>query len=201
VLIYLMFWVVDETHICLRFVEKLGMPEPTIWPQQAYNRISTLRPALMEHEVRDNAASSFLDVCFIGKVTQEAVPLIVLPFVVLTLMIIARWSFFANWHWDPMILAMFGFDAAVCVCCAIMLRNAAVDAKERAIRQIGAAGAVARAGNATNWADALDSLKMLMKQNTDGAYKPWHQQPFVNAILVPFGGSGGLGLIEYFLSR
>lgn len=201
VLTYLMFWVVDETHICLRFVEKLGMPEPTIWPQQAYNRISTLRPALLEHQVRDNAASSFLDVCFIGKVTQEAVPLIVLPFVVLTLMIIARWNFFANWHWDPMILAIFGFDAAVCVCCAIMLRNAAVDAKERAIRQIGAASAVARAGEATHWADALDSLKALMKQNTDGAYKPWHQQPFVSAILVPFGGSGGLGLIEYLLSR
>lgn len=200
-LTYLMFWVVDETHICLRFVEKLGRREPTLWPLKAFDRIPKLRPVLGTDRIRDNAASSYLDVCFIGQLTGEAVPLIILPFVVLTLMIIARWNFFANWRWDPLVLMIFGFDAAICVCCAVKLRNAAVDAKERAVGQMAVAAAMARADGRTPRAEALEALKALMEKNMEGAYKPWHQQPFVSAMLLPFGGSGGLGLIEYFLSR
>jgi hypothetical protein len=200
-LIYLMFWVVDETNICLRFIKKLGRREPTIWPLGSYDRISSLRPSVTEDGVSDYAASSYLDVCFIGKLSHEAVPLIIMPFIVLTLMIIARWDFLANWRWETLILAIFGIDSAVCVCCAVRLRIHAVRAKERAIRQIATASAVARAAKETERADGLDSLRALMEGDVEGAYLPWHRQPFVSALLIPFGGSGGLGLIEYLLAR
>jgi hypothetical protein len=200
-LIYLMFWVVDETHICLRFIKKLGAPELTIWPPEVFDSIPSLRPAISSEGISNNEASSYIDVCFIGKLSREAVPLIILPFVVLTLMIIARWDYFANWRWDPLILAVFGIDSTICVCCAVKLRNAAVSAKERAIRQISRAASAVRAGGKPDRADALDSLRELMEQNRDGAFVPWHQQPFVSALLLPFGGTGGLNLIEYLLSR
>ena len=201
VLIYLMFWVVDETHICLRFIKKLGRRELTIWPIEAYSHIPHLTPLTDGHDISGAEASSYLDVCFIGKLSQEAVPLIIMPFVVLTLMIIARWSFFANWHWETLILAIFGIDSAVCVLCAVKLRNAAVDAKVRSIGEIARAAAAARAEQLSDKADALESLKALMEQNMDGAYVPWHQQPFVSALLLPFGGTGGLGILEYLLSK
>jgi len=200
-LVYLMFWVVDETHICLRFIKKLGRKEPTIWPQEAYRLIPSLTPQLSALGISENAASSYLDVCFIGKLSREAVPLIILPFIVLTLLIIARWGFFANWHWELLVLAVFGIDSAICIYCAVKLRLNAVDAKERAIRQISRAASEERAAKNAKRADALDTLKELMEKNMEGAFVPWHQQPFVSALLIPFGGSGGLGLIEYFLSR
>jgi len=40
-----------------------------------------------------------------------------------------------------------------------------------------------------------------MVANQDGAFMPWHQQPFVRAILLPFGGTGVLQALEYILSR
>ena len=200
-LTYLMFWVVDETQLCLRVVEKLGRIEPTIWPECAYDLMPTFKPVHARDGIRHNEASSYIEVCFIGQLTKEAVPLIILPFVVLTLMILARWTYFANWRWEPLVIAIFAFDGAACVVCAVKLRNAAVAAKDRALRRISQAIAVARAAKESDRADGLEVLRSLMEDNSEGAFKPWHQQPFVSAVLLPFGGSGGLGLIEYLLSR
>jgi hypothetical protein len=198
---YLMFWVVDETHLCLRFIQKLGSHELTLWPKDAYLEIPSLAPEICHEGVIDNAASSYIDVCFIGKMSREAVPLIIMPFLVLTLMIVARWDYFANWMWDPIVLAAYITNSAICVCCAIMLRNKAVDAKQRALRQISRAIAEARGASLIPRAEGLEKLRDIMDENMDGAFVPWHQQPFVNALLIPFGGSGGLALVEYLLSR
>lgn len=200
-LIYLMFWVVDETHTCLRFIQKLGRDEPTIWPQQAYDTIPSFRPKMSPGGIKGNAASPYIDVCFIGELTAEAVPLIVFPFVVLTLLIVARWNFFADWRWEPFVLAVFVIDSVVCVACAVKLRKAAVAAKEGAIMQIAMSASCARADGTPDKAKALDALRKLMEENMDGAFMPWHQQPFVSAVLLPFGGTGGLGIIEYLLSK
>jgi hypothetical protein len=196
-----MFWVVDETHLCLRFIEKLGMRQLTIWPALVYSSMPSLEPRITANGTFDNAASSYIDVRFIGKLSREAVPLIIMPFIVLTLMIIARWDFFADWRWEALILGIFGINGAVCVCCAVLLRNAAVDAKDRAIREIARSASDARAAAQTDRAGALDSLKELMEQDVNGAFVPWHQQPFVGALLLPFGGTGGLSLIEYLLAK
>ena len=199
---YLLFWVVDETQSCFRFVSRLGEDHPSLWPRRAFDRIPSInRTEGLKLDARRKASSAYVEVRFIGRLTAEAVPLIILPFVVLTLLIFARWAFFANWHVSPSVLLFYGVNAGICALCAVLLKNAATKAKRRAVRSIGLNAANARAAGADGLADSLDALQSDMVANQDGAFMPWHQQPFVRAILLPFGGTGVLQALEYILSR
>jgi hypothetical protein len=201
-MVYLIFWVVDETQSCMRFVSKLGEDIPSIWPEKAFEKIPAINKVEgSKAKAERKAASAYIDVLFIGRLTAEAVPLIILPFVVLTLLIFARWTFFANWHMTPWIVAFYSIDAAICALCAILLKNAATKAKTRAIRNIGLNAADARAAGAGGLADSLQALQSDMDANQEGAFLPWHQQPFVRAILLPFGGSGVLQALEVVISK
>jgi hypothetical protein len=201
-MVYLIFWVVDETQSCYRFVCRLGEDGESLWPEKAYERIpAVLRAAATQSPTTRKAASAAIEVQFIGQLTSEAVPLIILPFVVLTIYIFARWTFFDNWHVSVPVLAFVGEDAAICVLCALLLKNSASKAKDRAIRRVILASIDARAGGASDLAEALDALRDDMEANEEGAFQPWHQQPFVKAILLPFGGTGVMQAIEVLMSK
>lgn len=201
-MVYLIFWVVDETQSCYRFVSRLGEDGESLWPEKAYERVpAVLRAAAGQSPTTRKAASAAIEVQFIGQLTQEAVPLIILPFVVLTIYIFSRWTFFDNWHVSVPVLAFVGEDAAICVLCALLLKNAAGKAKDLAIRRVILASVDARAAGAADLADALDALRQDMEANEEGAFQPWHQQPFVKAILLPFGGTGVMQAIEVLMSK
>ncbi|HMD61167.1 MAG TPA: hypothetical protein VKG78_07030 [Opitutaceae bacterium] len=201
-MVYLIFWVVDETQSCLRFVSRLGVDIPSHWPDKAFEKIPSVSKACEPQTGAERrAASSYVDVLFIGRLTAEAVPLIILPFAVLTMLIFARWTLFANWHMSASILAFYGVDAAICALCASLLKNEATKAKLRAIRNIGLSAADAKAAGAGGFADSLQDLQSDMEGNQEGAFLPWHQQPFVRAILLPFGGSGVLQAVEFMMSK
>ena len=40
-----------------------------------------------------------------------------------------------------------------------------------------------------------------MEANQEGAFLPWHQQPVVRAVLLPFGGSGMMQAVEFMMSK
>ncbi|HXQ81350.1 MAG TPA: hypothetical protein VN775_08565 [Opitutaceae bacterium] len=195
-LLYLVFWVVDEIQSCCRFVARLGREEPSLWPPKAYEGIQSI-----EKHAERKAASAYIEVSFIGRLTAEAVPLIMLPFVVLTLLVVARWRFFANWPLAPAVLLVLGADAAICALCALLLKRTATEAKRGAVQHIGLNAADARAAGRDGVADALQALQADMEANEEGAFLPWHQQPFVRAVLLPFGGGGVLQAIEFLMSK
>jgi len=195
-LLYLVFWVVDETQSCCRFVARLGREEPSLWPSKAFENIQSI-----DKHAERKAASAYIEVSFIGRLTAEAVPLIILPFVVLTLLVVARWRFFANWPMTPSVLLVLGADAAICALCALLLKRTATEAKCRAVQNITLNAANARAAGHDGIADSLQALQADMDANEEGAFLPWHQQPFVRAILLPFGGGGVLQAIEYMMSK
>ena len=200
-LVYLIFWIVDETHNCLRLVKKLDHAEPTLWPNRAYHHVKiglSFRRALEEAGMSE-LASPYIDVCFVGRLTQQIVPLIQIPFAALTLLIVARWNFFANWHATQLLMLIFGLQIGICVMCAVFLTSAAMAAKRRASRSVELYAANARAARETELAEALDKLQAAIDDNDEGAFRPWHQQPFVHALLIPFSGGGALYLIEYLM--
>lgn len=201
-MVYLIFWVVDETQSCYRFVSRLGDDNHSLWPGKAFEKIpSVVKTAGLQANAEWKAASAYVDVLFIGRLTSETVPLIILPFAVLTLLIFARWTFFANWHMSASVLAFYGEDAAICVLCALLLKLAATRAKVRALRNIGLNAADARAAGADGFANALQALQADMEANQEGAFLPWHQQPVVRAVLLPFGGSGMMQAVEFMMSK
>jgi len=102
---------------------------------------------------------------------------------------------------SPTVFAFYGVDTAICALCAFLLKNAAAKAKLRAVGNIGLSAADARAAGAGAFADSLQALQSDMDANEEGAFLPWHQQPFVKAILLPFGGSGVLQAVEFMMSK
>ncbi len=201
-MVYLIFWVVDETQSCYRFVSRLGEDGQSLWPKKAFERIPAVaKAAAAQSSATRKAASAYIEVLFIGKLTAEAVPLILLPAVVLTIFIFARWTFFDNWHMSVSVLAFCGEDAGICALCALLLKNAATKAKLHALRRMALSAADARAAGAPDLADGFESLKTEMEDNLDGAFQPWHQQPFVKAILLPFGGSGIMQAVDVLIAK
>jgi hypothetical protein len=201
-MVYLIFWVVDETQSCYRFVSRLGEDGQSLWPKKAFDRIpAVVKAAGAQSYATRKAASAYIEVLFIGKLTAEAVPLILLPAVVLTIFIFARWTFFANWHMSVSVLAFCGEDAGICALCALLLKNAATKAKLNALRRMALSAADARAAGAPDLADGFEALKTEMDDNLDGAFQPWHQQPFVKAILLPFGGTGIMQAIDVLMAK
>ena len=47
-------------------------------------------------------------------------------------------------------------------------------------------------------AKQCNALVARIRNEEDGAFKPFTQQPLVKAILIPLGGFGGVSVAEYF---
>jgi hypothetical protein len=198
---FLMFLVIDKMHVCTKIVEALGRDEPTKWPVDAYEEISALKPSPGGDLTDEGAASRYLDIYFIGRVTAEFVKITPLPFIAFSLLLLSRWTYFGAWQAGPSVIAINVLMFGACILSAVTLRFAALRAKARALRRLGLHCANLRASGPAMRADALELLRNEVAENREGVYLPWHQQPFVSALLIPFGGTGGIQLIEFLMNR
>ena len=49
-------------------------------------------------------------------------------------------------------------------------------------------------------AEQIGILTTLIRETRRGPFAPLSQQPFMQAVLLPFGGYGGVQLIEYLMA-
>jgi hypothetical protein len=94
---------------------------------------------------------------------------------------------------------MLGVTAALIVLSAYSLRLAAEQARDIALRRLNSELLRAIAREDATAKALLETVIAAVQGVTEGAYRPFTQQPIVRALLIPFGGYGGLAIIEYFL--
>ncbi|HEY2801564.1 MAG TPA: hypothetical protein VGI85_13285 [Chthoniobacterales bacterium] len=182
-LLILSFYVVDAIQLNSNFI-RIFAREVTRWGHGVDER-SRRDPPLSNEEL-----SAYHEIFFIAQRTQVVARLIWYPLIVLTLMIVARWSFFDNWSWPPNLLLIFALNAAWALGSALYLRRAAEELRAAALDNL----ALLRLGAFTNevkrktFEELIEEIRGLKK----GAFAPLSEQPFIRAILVP---SGGLGLL------
>lgn len=128
--------------------------------------------------------------------------LVYYPFIILVLMIFARSKIFDNWDMPIGLVLIFLLSGGLTLACALYLRRAAEHTRQVVYGQINEI-LIELSSRPEEAARMLEkqvsiALNQIQKIN-EGAFLPLSQDPAVQALLLPFGGWGGITLLEYFV--
>lgn len=186
----LSFYVVDAIGLNSNFIRMFAR-EVTKWGRGVV-RASHRNPPLSDEEL-----SAYHEIFFVAERTQVVARLIWYPLVALSLLFVARCSFFDNWTWPISLVVIFVLNAAWPIGSAILLRRAAEQLREAALSNLQLSRIKGRAieGKREMFDELIAEIRTLKK----GAFAPLTEQPFVRAIIVPSGGLGLLAIAQRFL--
>ena len=182
-LLLLSFYVVDAIQLNSNFIRMFGR-EVTNWGRSVVYR-SHRSPPLDEEEL-----SAYHEIFFVARRTQAVAPLIWYPLLVLTLLVVARSSFFDNWTWPASLVLIWAVTAAWALGSAILLRRAAEQLRETALNDLRRFRLLGREVAAKR--ETFDELIAEIRDLKTGAFAPLSDQPFIRAVLFP---GAALGLI------
>jgi hypothetical protein len=189
-LLLLSFYVVDAIQLNSNFIRMFGR-EVTKWKRDVVQR-SHRHPPLTEKEL-----SAYHEIFFVAQRTQVVAPLIWYPLLVLTLLIVARSSFFDNWTWPASLLLIFAITAGWALGSAILLRRAAEQLRETALNDLRRFRLLGRASEEKR--ETFDELIAEIRDLKTGAFAPLTEQPFIRAVLFPGAGFGLLAVGQRLL--
>ena len=165
--------------------------EVTKWGRDVVDR-SHRHPPLTEKEL-----SAYHEIFFVAQRTQAVAPLIWYPLLVLTLLVVARSSFFDNWTWPGSLLLISAITAAWALGSAILLRRAAEQLRETALNDLRRFRLLGRASEEKR--ETFDELIAEIRDLKTGAFAPLTDQPFMRAVLFPGAGLGLLAVGQRLL--
>lgn len=202
--LFLIFLVSDITQLNARFIELLTKYTVT-WPE------SVLRICCEKYGLTKEVATEKLKLDLIVSRSKVVDELIFLPFIILTLMILSRSSYFDRWHMPLELAFIILLGACIALGSAIRLRRRAKRARFYALKNLSDLYAQQlyleeNPDNTTNDGSGVDSKHLSQRiQNmiieiesiSTGPFLPIAQHPIISAVAMPFGGVGGLYLIDY----
>jgi hypothetical protein len=203
------FWVGYEARACGRFIEILSEVR-SVWPKPLLDREEATTGVPRSH------LDDYLDFQLIVLATRRIHWLIYLPFVLLLFLVLARSNLFDAIDFPLPLVFVTGLALAYAVYTAVLLRRSAEAARAKALEHYDArllaqsrlkdfpSVATANAVVArTHMPISAEQIKLLMERirNTrEGAFASFTQQPALQALLLPFGGYGGVQLVEYLIN-
>ena len=188
----LTLWILEAIRQCVWFIDKLAS-KPTTWP--ASERSGELAAARGMKEVD---LADYLDVEVVAQRTQAIWPLLVYPFAGISLLLLARTSFFDNWPWPAELLTIFGILFAASILSAVLLRIKAEHVRTEAIARLRNLLSQKRGRKNEQGAAQIELLIEDVESIRDGAFSSWSHSPVVKAVAVPFGGVGALAVLDMF---
>jgi len=189
-LILLSFYVVDAIQLNSNFIRMFGR-EVTKWSSEVVEQ-SHRKPPLTEKEL-----SAYHEIFFVAQRTQVVAPLIWYPLIVLTLMIVARLSFFDNWTWPASLVLIAAITAAWVLGSAFLLRRAAEQLRETALNDLRRFRLLGQESEAKR--ETFDELITEIRDLKMGAFAPLTEQPFIRAALFPGAALGLLAVGQRLL--
>jgi hypothetical protein len=181
-LLLLSFYVVDAIQLNSNFIRMFAR-EVTKWSREVVEQ-SHRKPPLREKEL-----SAYHEIFFVAQRTQVVAPLIWYPLLVLTLLVVARSSFFDNWTWPASLVLILAITAAWALGSAILLRHAAEQLRETALNDLRRFRLLGQESEAKR--QTFDELIAEIRDLKTGAFAPLTDQPFIRAVLFP-GAAVGL---------
>jgi hypothetical protein len=213
--------VADATMLAWRFLRILGTERTLYAPATVQRFARALGSVQAEQWMRTLAADpaerdggeagpghaghtlldDWIDIQVVARRTRAVAPLVVAPFLMLALMVVARSRLFDNWSLSWPIAAAAALYVVWLGLLALLLKQAAEDCRTRAL---------ARMNADLRWmAGADDGRKALVEPmkrliaavegERSGAFAPPFDQPYFKGLLVPLGGAGGAQLFERLL--
>jgi hypothetical protein len=189
-LLLLSFYVVDAIQLNSNFIRMFAR-EVTKWGRGVVDR-SHRSPPLTEEEL-----SAYHEIFFVAERTQVIAPLIWYPLLVLTLLVIARSSWFDNWTWPPGLILIIAITASWALGSAMLLRRAAEHLRETALNDLRRFRLLGQDSDVKR--KTFDELMAEIRDLKTGAFAPLSDQPFIKAVLFPGAGLGLLAVAQRLL--
>lgn len=190
--VLLIFYVFDVTRVCRRFIAIVeSRPE---WTPESLQRFAVEDVTEKEAPIRE-----WMLVRLIARRTDAIGRLIFYPFIVWFIMFISRINYFDNWQTPIGLAIVISLGAVYAWSCAVILRRSAERARKNAVQRLTTRLASVFSHKepdeyeVTRISFVLDEVKAIR----EGAFAPFTQHPVVQALAVPFGGVGGVYLLDF----
>ena len=184
-----------------RFASELGSANALQWQRHV-----ALNPAQRSDEAA-NASSphtlldDWIDMKIVERRTAVVAPLIIGPFIVLALMVVARSRLIDSWALTTSVALAAAVYCLWLIALAALLRQAAQSAREAALGRM-REDLHWLEGAGPHWKKLVAPMRELIAsvENTrSGAFASFFDQPLFKALLVPLGGAGGAQLFDRLL--
>lgn len=190
----LIFMVVDETRLCIRFIRLLA-ERGVVWPNETLNRFSRSpgsagRERIDQHE--------WVTIQLIANRTRTVGRLILLPVFIVVIVAASRLTYFDRIHIPLSLFFIYLINILYALVCAVLLRREASKARRRVIRRMN--DCLADAINTEN-KKRIAQIEHAMEEVRAvriGAFSPLAENPVLQALLIPTGGATLLAFIERF---
>lgn len=190
--LFLTFFVIDAILLHKGFLVQLQKYE-SIWPEVTFEEFE------YDESVRANIKldlADYWDILLISKRTEAVGRLIYYPFLVFSLLIVARLSCFDDWVWTPVLISALSMHFSLALYAAWQLpkvareyRDCVLERLQRRRRQ-----ALMLPGQT---AEAIKSMIEEIETTHQGAFSYLWEQPAIRALLLPSGGIGLATLLQY----
>ncbi|MFO1206621.1 MAG: hypothetical protein U1E63_12965 [Burkholderiales bacterium] len=204
---FLLFFVIDETRSCGSLVRRLtncrNWPRETCEKfgqrQQKEDNSGGLESQQKEDSSGDleNYFEDWVDIEFIGRRTKMVTRLIYYPFLIMTLMMLARSAWFDNWGYPPALIIAISLGLAIAIGCAVHLRSVAENARRSAVRSLRKKLLLAQQDRECNLDGPIRTLIEWVEGYRVGAFCPFAQQTWVKALLIPVGSLSALPILDF----
>jgi hypothetical protein len=208
-MLLLIFFVVDATVFTYQLVSALrerapigSSKEPEVdvadetearWPAgtlEYFGRKFKLAPRYLD---------DWITMHFVARRTEAVARLVYFPFIVISLMIVARSPVFDNWYAPTGLVLVISASVLIVVGCAILLRRSAEKLRARTIWRLSNA-IIQLNGEGDDGRHTAAQLQAMLGQVRTfprGAFAPYSEQPLIRALMLPLTSYGGAALVEY----
>ncbi|MCE4556034.1 hypothetical protein [Pelomonas cellulosilytica] len=182
------------------FARSLGEEHQALWSHR-FNARPEERTKAEGGFPRHTLLDDWIDVQVVARRSAPVARLVIGPFVVLALLVVARSRLFDNWALTPAIAVAVSVYVLALISLAFLLKQAAENTRRRALESM-QADLRWLAGSGKPMSDLVEPYKRLIAQIENeqrGAFASFFDQPLLKAMLVPLGGAGGTQLFDYLL--
>jgi hypothetical protein len=150
------------------------------------------------------ATRSYIDLMLSAQITASVGDTVLYPFVLSVLLLVARSPLFDNWVTPWGLFIVIGAGLGLVIVTALALRHSAERIRRYTVEQLTKTEVRLRGGNGYEAEKPLHPDKVkLMREVAEGlrtgAFAPLTEQPIVRALMLPFGGAGAMGILQYLL--
>jgi hypothetical protein len=191
---FLIFYVFDVTRLCRRFITIASKNLPG-WSSESLQKF-----AMDKEDDKELSMREWLLMHLIAKRTDAVGKLIFYPFIVWFILFLSRANYFDNWQTPLGLAVVISLGAVYAWSCAYLLRDTAEHARADAVHRLKEESMRVLATEPVNQ-EKMKRIEFVLKEISslkEGAFAPFTQQPLLQALLVPFGGVGGVFMVDFF---
>ncbi len=150
------------------------------------------------------ASRTYVDLMLSARMSESVGDIVLYPFILSVLLLVARSQLFDNWVTPWGLLAVISIGLLLVIVSALALRHSAERIRRYTIEQLIKVEVRLRGGPSPEEAkfctpEAVRLMREVATNLRTGAFAPLSEQPIVRALILPFGGAGVMSILEYLL--